>query len=170
MLLVEIRNLKDLEKVLSKAQPKNIKLSNGQNLYQLLEEEGKRLYKLVKKYIDKYYSSYHPNVYERTYRFKQSLRISPVKLENNSLAVEVYFDDAYAYHPSVLGGKDGYVPLLINDGWRWKDISKAPYRFSHYEGFNFVERAIEEYNKTNPHGLKIKVIKRDYKGERTVEY
>ena len=50
MLLVEIRNLKDLEKVLSKAQPKNIKLSNGQNLYQLLEEEGKRLYKLVKKY------------------------------------------------------------------------------------------------------------------------
>ena len=130
---------------------------NHPNVKKIMEQEGIRLMNIVQKYIDEYYDSYKPTVYERTYAFKNSLRIEPVTQKGNILSVKIYFDDDSANHPSIFGGSDGYVPLLINDGWSWKNTQIAPYRLSHYEGFNFIEKAIEEYEKSNKYGFKIQI-------------
>lgn len=122
----------------------------------LLRREANRLLKLLQKYIDEYYASYQPVVYERTYFFKHSLRYEDVKMVGDTMSVVIFFDEDFSTHESILGGKDGFVPILLNDGYRTK-LQPPRYRFTHYDGFHFVEKAIEEYNATNSLGIRITV-------------
>ncbi len=122
----------------------------------LLRKEANRLLKLLQKYIDEYYASYQPKVYERTYFFKYSLRYEDVQQIGNTLSIVIFFDEGFSTHESILGGKDGFVPILLNDGYRTR-LQPPRYHFTHYEGFHFVEKAIEEYNRVNPLGVRITV-------------
>ena len=146
---------------------KNPKFSTGKDLRAVLLDEAEKLKKLIQKYIDAYYSSYSPSLYTRTYDFQNSLRIETVKQEGTMLSVKIYFDPTLATHPSVFGQEDGFVPILINDGWQWKNGKTEPYRFARYEGYQFVEKAIDEYNKNNDYGFTIRVVKK-YKN-RTIQ-
>ncbi len=153
------RNLKDLEKYIIKTQGNKIKLSNNKTIMKIMQEEGNRLKDLIQKYIDEYYDSYTPTQYKRTYSFKNSLRIETVKQEGDILSVRIYFDESMAFYESLFGGEDGYVPRLIDEGWTWKDTTAGAYRLSNYEGFGFVDKAISEYEKDNPYGFKIEVMR-----------
>lgn len=137
-------------------------LANGKNIKAILKEEGEKLYNMVQEEIDNMYSSYSPVEYERSYRFKQALRIDPVKQEGNTLSVKIYFDRGLSMHPSYVNDTDdGDVSILLNYGWSWGDTSKAPYRFSQYSpeyhGTDFINRAIRRYNATNTYGFKLNV-------------
>ncbi len=142
------------------------------NLVSILEYEGKILYKYIIDEIHAYYNSYDPVFYIRTYNFISALRITPVIYNNNKLSLKVYFDEQMGTHPSIwLKGEPGYVPILINYGWEWKHESvskilngKHIYRFSYYEGFHYIEKAISKYNMTNKYGFKIH-FEANFKGE-----
>ena len=58
----------------------------------------------------------------------------------------MYFNDSGAYGVSVVkGGEAGYIPALLNDGF--KDKSHKEPSFFGYEGFNFMELALEQARK-----------------------
>lgn len=150
-------NLKDLEKYVNNqnnSSKLNI-LTSGQ-LMKVLEREGERLKGYLEEEVQNYYNSYSPTVYTRTYNFLNSVRITPVFQEGNNLTVKIYFDEGMATHDSIFGGEDGYVPTLLEYGWQVKS-DKVPnyYHLKYYEGFHFVDKAIEKYNRGNPNGFKI---------------
>lgn len=143
------RNLRDLEK--------HIQQQREKELERIIYTEAKKLRHLIKREILNYYRSYTPVVYERTYRFANSIRVEQVKRAGDELYVRIYFDQGLANHQSLFGGEQGFVPNLINYGWQWNSGQTDPYRFARYSGYNFIEKAVEQYMKDNPHGFNIQV-------------
>lgn len=140
---------------------KHLNTPNGQqtvfgqaNVKKALREVARLLEKIMHRKLQDYYASYTPIVYERTYNLMNSLRISPIEQIGSFLTINVYFDREAATHPSIFGGENGYVANLINDGWKWNhDIGIN--HLSHYEGFHFVEKSIDEFNSRNRWGFTI---------------
>ena len=157
------RSLDELNKHLSKTNGSRVNLSNGMSVMKLMKQEGKRLYDIIQKHINTYYASYDPVYYERTYQFMKSLRIEPVKISGIIASVKIYFDEDLATHHSIMGGKDGYLPILLNEGWQWKNGDKSRYHMSFYPGYHFIEKAIKEYNSSNPYGFKI-IVHKEWNG------
>ena len=64
-----------------------------------------------------------------------------------------------AYHDNLYGTHKSYVPILVNFGWNApkleKMIGKPIYRFTYYDGFHMAEKAIKQFNATNPYGVAI---------------
>lgn len=117
---------------------------------EFLEEQAKVLSKLLQEEIDNYYDSYSPKVYRRTFNFRNSIRVSPIKIEKSGntyrMEVRIYFDKEMATHPSVMNGEDGFVGTLLNQGWHWSpDKTNRIPRFSDYDGFHFIQRAITRF-------------------------
>ena len=80
-----------------------------------------------------------PKYIGRTYAFRNSLEMP--EIVNGHIVIR--FNGAMARHQSLFGGGYGYVPSLINYGWRWKNQSVKPiHRFTYYEGDHFLEDAI----------------------------
>lgn len=161
--MATFNNINDLVKyVQSKQGATNLVLSN-ESIKKSLKDAADMLYKIMHRQLESYYSSYTPIVYHRTYNLLNSLRISPIKQTGKSLSISVYFDGDSATHPSLFGGEDGFVPILLNEGWQWKnDI--GVYHLSNYEGFHFIENSIDEFNKINKWGFKI-TKEGQYKGQ-----
>lgn len=119
-----------------------------------LREAAVLLEKIMHEELEAYYASYSPTVYERTYGLLNSLRISPITQVGNELYISVYFDRDAATHPSIFGGESGYVAQLLNEGWKWNNDIGINH-LSHYSGFHFVEKSIEQFNSQNRWGFKI---------------
>ena len=137
-------------------------IGNNAGARNLLRREANKLMKLIQTYIDAYYDSYEPEVYKRTYRFKHSLRWEDVKVINDILVVNIYFDPEWSNHESYFGGEEGFVPILLDRGWEWKNNPHIKH-LSEYDGFHFIDKAIAEYNATNDLNIKI-TIDAKYKG------
>jgi hypothetical protein len=129
-----------------------------------LKEAQNLLHAILYEKVRDYYDSYTPKYYERTYNFLNSIRTTPIIREGNQYTFTVYFDEDMGTHPSIMGGEDGYVPILLEEGWQWKNDTTNKHHFSYYEGFNFVEKAIDEFNLRNKWGLVLKKEIR-YKGQ-----
>lgn len=127
----------------------NKKVSQSKFFQDIIIQERKRLFYILQKYIILYYKSYNPKVYKRTYRFIASLRVDDIKQANGGLSTRVYFDESKVTRN---GGRD-YLPERLNYGYN--DGTGKRYHYDSYEGFNFMEKAQEEYNKVNPYGLKV---------------
>lgn len=109
----------------------------------LLLKESMRLKEILDKVIMDYYSSYTPKVYERTFDFKYSVRIK----QNGNSSMIVYFADENVI-------RDGdYLPTLLDEGWGTQNQGR--YHYDWYEGFNIIEKTVNEYNKSNPYGFKV---------------
>ncbi len=160
------RSLNDLSKHLGTSSGMNM-LLNQSNIKLALEQAGELLKDCIQIYIDEFYQSYEPHIYTRTYDFQNSLRISPVSSNGIVHTIGVYFDQDMATHPSLWGGEDGYLPFLLNDGWKWKNDTTNIYRFSHYDGFHFIEQGIERFNSLNKWKFKI-ILSKTYNGSTTV--
>ena len=130
-----------------------------------LMREAQQLRSWINRFIAIYYDNYSPAVYQRTYVFRNSLEMPEIV---NEEAV-IRFDSKMARHKSLFGGGYGYVPSLINYGWRWRrQPSKPIYRFTYYEGDHFLEDAIHAYMSTFNSSVTIEIrngddIKKVYK-------
>ncbi|MBQ2396893.1 MAG: hypothetical protein II304_07675 [Bacteroidales bacterium] len=157
-----------IEQQLKKIIASKAKMKDGLTLEQRLKIEVDRLYNCIQKYIDEYYDSYKPSPtgYDRTWRFQGSMyaqNFLDARIKGNRIELSILFNDDLAYHPSLFGGEEGYVPLLINDGWHSKKLAAAigheVYRLTYYEGYHFIEKGIAEFNQTNTLGIHIDVYK-----------
>ena len=107
------------------------------------------------------YSSYYPSVYHRTGLFQKSLYLdNNIQFIANGKQIKMYikFND-YAWHDSLWNGSSGYLPILWNYGWAWKDQSNPRERFTYWNGNDMFERAISKFEQDNPYGIKVKIEK-----------
>lgn len=156
-----------------KSQLNNINLNkvkiNGKPIKTILKEEADRLYRCIQFYIDEYYATYKPKVYDRTYRFQGAMYVEnflDIKIIGNTIQLQIKFNDDLAMHDSIYDNGVGYVPVLINDGWCWKGWENKPEdHFHKYSGYHFIEKGIDDFNRLNPYHIKINVEK-IYKGKR----
>ena len=138
-----------------------LRLKNGMTMEQILRQEAERLRQCIQDRIDEIYDIYQPRVYQRTYAFQSSLYVDDVvRIDTigKKLTIRLLFNDN-AYHPSLWGGDKGYLPSLLNDGWSWKNSNIDIYRFSNFDGYHFLENAVDDYNQDNPYGIKVNIIK-----------
>lgn len=156
--------MSNLENQLKNLDISKIKMSNGKTVGQNLKSEAKRLMNCIQKRIDEYYDSYSPSVYQRTNNFRQSMFLAEdiltVHVNRNTLSISIKFNENLAYHTTLWGAKQQvYVPLLINDGWCWKNYKGAEDHFKKYSGFHFIEKGIADFNQNNIFNLKIRLSK-----------
>lgn len=137
--------VKSLKEQLSQIALKKVKLSNGESLEETMAREARRLYDCIQYYIDDYYESYEPTIYERTYRYQGALYaedIADIRVIGNTLRIGVGFHKDLAMHPNLsevyrqdwdsyrnyklptweywIPIKDrhsSFVPLLMEFGW-----------------------------------------------------
>lgn len=149
-----------IEEQLRKINVEKVRLSSGLTLQQALKKEVDRLYNCIQHYIDEYYTSYNPSVYERTYRFQSAMytqNFLDARVVGNTIQLSITFHDSLAFHDS-LNGDSVYVPILINYGWSHKGYENKPDdHFHKYSGFHFIEKGIADFNRTNPLNIKIDV-------------
>ena len=157
----------NLNKLLNKLDQKNIKYPKTDLTYeQILKKELHRFKDILQRHIDDYYSSYTPIVYDRNNHggnLRQSLTVDDIcelSLKNKMITCRILINEN-AIHNSILDNSKANAFWLINDGWEVKQNVwfKDIYRFGHYEGAHYVENAIEEFEKTNQHGIKIDIIR-----------
>lgn len=155
-----------IQQQLNKIIASKAKMKDGLTLEQKLKIEVDRLYNCIQDKIDDYYDSYEPKIYERTWRFQGVMYAQDmvdIQVVGNRLSLSILFHPSLANHPSLLGGNDGYVPLLLNYGWVAEKLEDSlgyviP-RFTRFEGVHFIEEGIDEYNRINPLGIRININK-----------
>ena len=172
-----MRSLKDQ---LSKIDLRSLKLSNKQTLAETMAHEARRLADCIQYYIDEWYNSYEPSVYDRTYRLQGSLYaedIADIRVVGNTLKISVVFQEDLAFHESFESisyynknkerdiyyefnsSHNTFVPLIFNNGWEAprlaRIIGRNIYMLTYFHGAHFVENGIERFNKTNKLGIKI---------------
>jgi len=151
-----------IEKQLEKILQTEIKMENGKTLKENLEGAVQYLYQILDNYIREYYLSYKPIEYERTFDFMDSLyaeNFLQARVKGNRIELRVSFMDSMANHPNFNHTHQSYVPILINSGWYApkleKRIGHRINRFTYYEGYHFIEKAIAQFNRQNPYGVYI---------------
>lgn len=156
-----------LDKLLKTIKIRNLRYPGTNFTYeQILKMELHRFKDILQSHINSYYSSYHPHIYERGKHggnLRKSIKVDEIcKLSSKDklITCRVLINEN-AIHDSVATGKKANAFWLINDGWKVKKEVpfKGIYRFGYYEGAHFVEDAIAEFQKTNPYGIKIEVIR-----------
>lgn len=150
-----------IERQLARIVSGKTKLGNGLTIRQNLEKAVDYLYDCVDNFIQEYYLSYTPRIYQRTYDFQDSLYAEDfihAKVNGNRIELSVSFRPSMAYHRNLFDDHDSYVPLLINSGWQADKLEiklgVIPH-FTRYEGYHFIEKAVSMFNHTNPYGVYI---------------
>lgn len=139
------------------------KMGSGLTIRQNLEKAVDYLYDCVDNFIQEYYLSYTPRMYQRTDDFRDSLYAEDfihARVNGNRIELSVSFRPSMAYHKNLFGDHMSYVPLLINSGWHSKKLEdriggKEIPHFTRYEGYHFIEKAVRMFNRTNPYGVYI---------------
>ena len=171
--------VKSLKEQLTQIALKKVKLSNGVSLATTMAREARRLYDCIQYYIDKYYDSYQPVIYSRTYGYKNALTaegLADIRVVGDTLHISVGFQENLATHPNLSGvywndsyngeyfipiaeSHDSFVPILMERGWHAPRlaamIGREVPRLTYFAGINAVEKGIRDFNKTNTLGIKI---------------
>ncbi|MEG1502119.1 MAG: hypothetical protein RR370_01880 [Synergistaceae bacterium] len=150
---LQIQNILDSKSTNNKRYHDSKKIDMQRQLF--LEAEAVRAW--IQRFIALYYESYTPSRYERTYAFRNSLE--SVQIKDNQAFIR--FDPQMARHNSLFKNGDGYVPSLINYGWRWKKAGTNIPRFTFYDGDRFLEDAISAYLSSTTFDMQIEVYGRD---------
>lgn len=156
-LMAKFNSLKDLQKSYSSA---GVAMGLG-NLQKQLQKAGEELKRIVEKNITKYYNSYTPVSpnYTRTYNLLSSVRLSPVERSGNKLQIRVYFDDALATHSSLWGGSDAYIPLILSEGFAWKNQPARPINhFTYFLGTDMLQASLDELSSTGEYPFTFKKV------------
>lgn len=124
--------------------------SKNKTIYVLTERLKQRLEVLKSLVLEDFkkavwinvYAKYNPKIYHRTYALINSLTVSEVKQEGNSIYFDVYFDKNKLTHYSVVSGShDVYIPPLIDEGHKQQGYDKVDY-FHNYPARNFMEEVL----------------------------
>lgn len=132
-----------------------------------LKEEGQRLIRIARRVWNSYLRSYDPSKYVRTHDSEMSMILSNVvKIDKDTLGLRLNFLDDLAYHDSVLNGKNkgkypqGHSIMLISEGWHSKKLEDKigeRYMFTYYEGFDYLEKVREEFEKGKHMGISFEI-------------
>lgn len=171
--------VKSLKEQLSQIALKKVKLSNGETLAETMSKEAEKLCRCIQYYIDEYYNSYSPSIYDRTENYRHSLQVEDVadiRVVGNTLRISVYFDMNLAMHPNlesvyrcdkygvehwipIADRHESFVPILMERGWSAPKlagmIGKHVHRLTYFEGIRAVEQGINDYNRINKLGIKV---------------
>lgn len=139
---------------------RSLRLKNGRTLEGQLKHEQKRLLSLIQKHMTKWYASYDPVVYERTFGMRSLYARDYVWIDVNSkkLTMTICFTDA-AYGKSLWGNEKINKIQLMNEGYSVKQdvwFKNIP-NFGFRDGGHFLEAAIDEFNKANYLGFSVKI-------------
>ena len=160
-----------IEQQLKKILRDNFVLDNGKTIRQNLEGAVRYLYDCVDNFIQEYYLSYRPKEYKRTYDFQDSLYAEDfihAKVINNRIVLQVSFIPSMAYHWNLWNDHKSYVPMLINFGWRADKLEQRigkVERFTRYDGYHIIEKAVRMFNARNPYGVYIALTDIEYEWE-----
>lgn len=115
----------------------------------IIREEVRKLERITKDVVQGYYNSYSPTVYDRTYGFKNSIISGNVEKAGKRISAEVSFDGRAMHNSLFAGNAQGYVPVLINNGWVSRKLEAKigiiP-RFTRYEGYDLIGKIESRYN------------------------
>jgi hypothetical protein len=169
----------NLKQQLTQINLKKAKFADGNTVEEIMAIEAQRLYRCIKFYIDRYYNSYEPRMYDRNYWYQGALypeKIIDIRVKKNTLVLGVNFNSQLSMHPNfeyVISGvnyyqeypidiknsHDSFVPILMEKGWyapRLEGmIGKSIYRLTRFDGIHAVEKGISDFNKTNKYGIKV---------------
>lgn len=158
----------------------NKKLASGgtEQIKKILTKEAKLLQKMIRAEIANYKSSYTNKTdkfgrpyYIRTGNWEKSIKVSAPYTQDGKLAIKIYFDPNKALHPSYVKYGDqtqaGYVPWLLEVGWKWKKRTPLPLMFGQFVpkgGSKYIEKAIKKFNAVQrPYKLQLSVFLDDKK-------
>ena len=175
--------VKSLKEQLAQIALKKVKLSNGETLAEAMANEARRLYECIQSYIDEYYRSYEPRVYDRTYRYQGALYaedIAHIRVVGDTLRISVGFHNDLAMHPNlesvywnygynsgdynvyripILNQHETFVPIMMERGWHSAKLEnilgKRVPRLTYFEGIHAVEKGIADFNRENKLGIKV---------------
>ena len=155
-----------------------IKMGSGLTLAERMEKEARLLYDCIQQYIDNYYSSYAPTIYERSYYLQNALfaeKIADIRIDKTTMSISVVASRSMVIHDSLgsVWANDGQIPLgdgsphpfntLIGLNYGWKANGLA-YLLGHHvpnltyhRAVHFIEDGIKEYNRINKMGIKVKI-------------
>jgi hypothetical protein len=151
-------NLNELAKYVSGKGASSI--INQTNIKAALISEAERLQRYLIEEIDNHFMSFQPQYYHRTGAWLESIRVNPPEQIGNEYSISITFDDNFAYHPSVVpGGEEGYVPWLMEVGW--KDRNYETPHFDGFKGTHYIKNAVERWNRDNKFGFEIRVYHGD---------
>lgn len=155
--MVDIKNIKQLEKYIN-SHAGTAYVLNDPEIKKNLQSEMNRLQRYLTEEIVRHYNSFTPEYYHRTGAWIESIRVNPIKRDGVGWSISLTFDDDMAYHPSVVpGGEDGYVPWLMEVGW--KDRNYETPHFDGFKGTHYIKNAVERWNKNNRFGFTISVYR-----------
>lgn len=126
-----------------------------------LESEGKRLLDIARNIWRQYLASYSPKMYVRHGNSEKALKLGSVKkLDDDTLGIELTWENDLAYHNSVItkGKPQGHSIMLISEGWKVKKGKhKNVYRFGYYEGFDYLTKIEQAFNNGNNKGIALEI-------------
>lgn len=137
---------------------RKLKLPNGNTLVEEFKKEADRFVDILQEEIEAWYDSYSPTVYSRTGSMGQSINVADMvsaNIDGMKLTVNINYSDS-AFHPSMFGGGDTNVLLLMNEGYSvssgWH--KNIPY-FGYRPGGHFLENAMARFNAENYLGITV---------------
>lgn len=151
---------------LAKLTVTKLKMGNGETYGERLKREVDRLYDCIQKRIDEYYNSYTPIKYKRTYRFHDALyaeNLVDIRIEGNQFKLSLRFHPDLAQHETWTPNGNGYVPCLINYGFRnyalenYLGLEEPVEHLTYLEPQLFIENGILDWNRENSLGITIDV-------------
>lgn len=86
-----------------------------------------------------------PSVYARTGALEGSIYKAEIEDLGDSLRGYVKFD-ASAWHASYIGGGAGYTPILVSEGWSWKNTNRHIPNFTSFGGTQALANIEREFN------------------------
>lgn len=158
--------MKSIKEQITKLAAMKLKSSTGETYGELLKREVDRLYDCINARIDDYYNSYDPKIYRRTYRFQGSLyaeNLVDIRVVGNQIQLSLKFRPELADHDTWTSNGNGYVPILLNYGFKNESLKNYLGLNHHIEHLTylkpqlFIENGILDWNKTNKLGITIDV-------------
>jgi hypothetical protein len=151
---------------LAKLTVTKLKMGNGETYGERLKREVNRLYDCIQKRIDEYYNSYTPIKYKRTYRFHDALyaeNLVDIRVEGNQFKLSLRFHPDLAQHETWTSKGNGFVPILLNYGFRnhtlenYLGLEEPVEHLTYLEPQLFIENGILDWNRENSLGSTIDV-------------
>jgi phosphoglucomutase len=140
----------------------NFEFASEQDAIRALESEGKRLLRIARQVWRAYLTSYQPKSYVRTNNSDKAIKLGKVKkLDDDTLGIELTWQDDLTYHDSVVsstGKPKGHSIMLISEGWKVKKGKhKDVYRFGYYEGFDYLAKVEQAFNSGKHAGISFEI-------------